>query len=145
MPTTLRGESLLATTGVTAALRPGPIGITVKVLRSAQGIGTHISRRMRRFARSPELSDPPDMPDIDYEEVLRLLPTATSEVNQVENLSNFYDSDLAIEYAESLGTAVGYLQSIIPMEPMPALIAGPPITPSGLEVGEFRRRYAVVD
>lgn len=145
MPATVRGESLLATTGVTAALRPGPVAITMKVLRSAEGLGTHIRRRLRKFCRSPELAPPAELADFDFEEISKLLTTAQNEVNQVENVSNFYDPGLAMEYAEVLGTAVGYLQSIVPSEPMPQMFAGKPIRPSELDVSEFRRRYAVVD
>lgn len=145
MPATIRGESLLATTGVTAALRPGPVAITMKVLRSAEGLGTHIRRRLRKFCRSPELAPPSDLDDFDFEEVVRLLAGAQNEVNQVENVSNFYDPALAMEYAEALGTAVGYLQSIVPSEPMPQMFAGKPVRPGELDVSEFRRRYAVVD
>lgn len=146
MPSTIRGESLLATTGVTAALRPGPMSITMKTLRAAEGLDTRIRRALRRFVRGAELADPPEDAEIDYDEIMGLLPGAQNEVRQVENVSGFYDMDLAMEYSESLGTAVGYLQSIAPMEPMPQLIAtGAPVRPGELDVSEFRRRYAVVD
>lgn len=146
MPSTLRGESLLATTGVTAALRPGPVSITMKTLRAAEGIGVRIRRSLRRFVRGAELAEPPDHEPVDYEEIMGLLPMAQNEVRQVENVSGFYDADLAAEYAESLGTAVGYLQSIAPMEPMPQLIAtGAPVRPGQLDVSEFSRRYTVVN
>lgn len=145
MPSTVRGESLLATTGVTAALRPGPVSITMKVLRSAEGLGTHIRRRLRRFCRGTELADAPELLEVDYDEVMQLLAGAQDEVRQVENLAAFYDPGLAEEYAEALGTAVGYLQSIAPVEPMPALFATAPVRPGELDVSEFSRRYAVVD
>ncbi|MCA1824406.1 MAG: hypothetical protein LC640_09135 [Frankia sp.] len=147
MTSTIRGESLLATTGVTAALRPGPVSITMKVLRKAEGLPTHVRRAMRRFCRAPELADVPDLPEWDYDEVIALLPNAQNEVRQVENVSGFYDIDLAMEYAESLGTAVGYLQSIAPVEPMVQMVATERtgVRPGELDVSEFRRRYAVVD
>lgn len=145
MPSTLRGESLLATTGVTAALRPGPVLITMKTLRSAEGLGTHIRRRLRKFCRGAELADAPDPPDFDFDEIARLLAGAQNEVNQVENVSSFYDPSLAMEYAEALGTAVGYLQSIAPSEPMPSLMGSQVVRPGDLDVSEFRRRYAVTD
>lgn len=146
MPSTIRGESLLATTGVTAALRPGPVSITMKVLRAAEGMETRIRRALRRFCRSPELADVPELSEVDYDEIMGLLPLAQNEVRQVENVSGFYDVDLAMEYAEALGTAVGYLQSIAPVEPLPALIpSGAPVRPGELDVSEFCRRYAAVD
>lgn len=146
MPSMLRGESLLATTGVTAALRPGPVSITMKTLRAAEGIGVRIRRSVRRFVRGAQLAEPPDTEPVDYEEIMGLLPQAQNEVRQVENVSGFYDADLAAEYAESLGTAVGYLQSIAPQEPLPQLIAtGAPVRPGQLDVSEFSRRYTVVN
>lgn len=145
MPSTLRGESLLATTGVTAALRPGPVSITMKTLRAAEGMGTSIRRRLRKFCRAPELTDPPELEVPEYEELIKLLSGAQNEVNQVENVSGFYDESLAMEYAESLGTAVGYLQSIAPLESVPTGLVSDPVRPGELDVSEFRRRYAVVD
>lgn len=142
---TLRGEALLAVTGITAALRPGPMSITVKILGKAKGIEATIRRGVRRFVREKTLADPPDIEPFDFQEIADLLPHAQDEARQVENVSGFYDPQLALEYAEALGSALGYIQSIAPMEMMPALIGSGNMAPGGLDMGEFQWRYQVVD
>lgn len=135
----------MATTGITAALRPGPISITVKIIQKASGIDTTIQRKIRRFIRERELADPPDLVDFNYDEVVGWLPNAQLEAHQVENVSNFYDPQLAVEYAEALGAALGYVQAHAPIDIAPALVGTKTMPPGGLDESEFRRRYLAID
>lgn len=142
---TLRGEALLAVTGVTLALRPGPVRINQEVLGRAEGIERAIRRRLRKFVREPKFSKPEKFPPFDYEEVMGLLPRADSEVHNAENVSRFQDPQLVSEYADALGAALGYVQGIAPAEKLPAMVGGHVLEPSSLDVSEFRRRYSVAD
>lgn len=149
MESTPRAEALLAVTGVTAALRPGPVLINLKVIAKAEGLETRVRRAIRRFVRDPDLApfepegfqDPTEL----YDEVADLLPRADYEANQVENVSGFEDPILQMEYAEQLGMALGYVKTIFPHEPLGAMVGNANMRPSGLDVADFARKYRVVD
>lgn len=144
MPTPL-GEALLAATGVTAALRPGPIRITAKVWGEASELPKAIRDKLRRFVRGKELAETTEQPDFDFDEVAELLATAEEEARNVENVVGLQVQETADQYAEALGGAVGYIQAHAPAEVLPAMVGGKVMTPSDLDVSEFRRRYQVCD
>lgn len=142
------GEALVATTGITAAIRPGPVHINQDVLWRAFGLEKTVQRKLRRFVRSKELAELADPPDFDFEEVAGLLPGASQEARNVENVSRFQDQALAAQYAQVLGHAIGYAQAMLPAETLPGSPGTPgtkDMTPSDLDVSEFRRRYLAID
>lgn len=142
---TLLGESLLAVTGVTAALRPGPIRITTALFARAEAVERQIRAKLRKFVREPAFAPFPDLPDFDFEEVEKLLPGAESEIRNVENVSGFQAQDLADDYADALGGAVAYIRNFLPAEVLPAMVGADKLRPADLDVSEFRRRYLVAD
>lgn len=144
MPTPL-GEALLAATGVTAALRPGPIRINAAVWGKASELEQTIRRKLRSFVRSKELAATEDQPEFDFEEIQGLLAGADDEVRNVENVIGLQGQAAADQYAEALGAAVGYILSFAPAETLPAMVGKANMRPSDLDVSEFRRRYQAVD
>lgn len=147
MMATLRGELLLACTGVTPAIRPGPVRITLEVMGRAEegAFERAIRRRLRRFFRERTSAPLEPRPPFDYDEIAELLPQMSNEARNIENVSAIRDQALANEYAEALGTAIGYLQRVIPVETAPVLIGGARVRPPDYEVARFRRQMAVLD
>jgi len=143
----LRGELLLSVTGVTVALRPGPVRINQEMLGRAQpaAVGRAVQRKLARFFKGSGFVDREPPPAFDYDEVLRLLPEMDNEARQVENVSGFETDALAMDYATALGTAIGYIKQTIPVETAPAMVGGKQITPPDHDVATFKRRYQVID
>lgn len=144
MPTPL-GEALLSATGVTAALRPGPIRINAAVWGKASEVEKTIRAKLRRFVRAKDVTPPEDQPDFDFEEITDLLAGAEEETRNVENVIGLQGQAAADQYAEALGAAVGYIQAFAPAETLPAMVGKRDMRPSDLDVSEFRRRYQVAD
>jgi hypothetical protein len=122
------GELLMSVTGLTKALRPGPIAITQGVLAQANPVALDktIKRRLLRFMKGQPPKDEP--PEFDYDEICDLLPEMQSEARNVENLAGFQTQFLAEKFAEQLGAAVGYVQKEIPDK-----------------IATFARKYRVLD
>jgi hypothetical protein len=141
------GELLLASTGVTAALRPGPVRITQEVLGRASPVGMAraIERRLKRFMRGSEFAERVERPAFDYDEICDLLPQMVNEARNVENVAGFETQHLADEYAGVLGVAVGYIQREIPDQVAAPVIGGQRLTASDYEIASFRRKYSVID
>lgn len=144
MPTP-RGEALLAVIGVTAALRPGPVRINQRVLQRAEGFERTIRRRLRRFVRTRDLAQPVKPEPFDFDEIAGLLPHAENEARHVENVAGFANQAAADEFADALGSAVGYLRGVVPSESLPTLVGSHRLRPSDVDVWDFRRRYRAVD
>jgi len=141
------GEVLLAVTGVSAALAPGPLPVTVKTLGKADpaAYGRAIRRRLRRFLAAkgpwPKFGE---LPPFDYDLVLEQLPRVTPQRLE-ENVLRFTDEALAESYVASLGRAVGYLQHHFPIAQRPFATGAKNVTPSDLKIAPFRRRYWICD
>lgn len=140
---TLKGEALCATVGLTTVLQPGPVKLTPQLLEKADGIEFEIEKRLRRFVTEPKFIEAPDPEPFGFEEIVRLLPGAEQESRSIENLSGFQDQELANEFGDALGGALGYVQTLLPAETLPAMIGSKDMKPSDLDVSEFRRRYDV--
>jgi hypothetical protein len=141
------GELVLASTGVTVALRPGPVRITQEVLGRANPVAMakSIARRLKRFMVAREPAERLDPPPFDYDELCDLLPQMQSEARHVENVAGFQTQFLADAYAQQLGTAVGYIQREIPDKVAPAVVGGQRLRAPDYEIAAFRRRYCVLD
>ena len=139
------GELLMAVTGLTPALRPGPIRITQGVLAQANPVAwdKKIKRRLLRFLQGKDPKDEP--PDFDYDEICDLLPEMQTEARNVENLAGFQTQFLAEKYAEQLGAAVGYVQREIPDKTAPVVIGGQRLRAPDQEIATFARKYRVMD
>src|SRR5690242_15395068 len=109
------GELLQAATGLTVALKPGPVRITKEVLGKANptAMAKAIKRGLLRFMKGGQPKNP-EPPPFDYDEICDLLPQMAQEARNVENLAGFQTQVLADAYAEQLGAAVGYVQREIP-------------------------------
>lgn len=144
---TLRGESLLAVLGVTAALRPGPLRVTQEVMMKQEGLPRGIQRRVRRFIRGKGFADYVAPPPFDYNEIAGLMPNAKQEARLVENFSRIQDPAIALELADALGAAIGYLETVAPFadSSLPALVGRKRIEPPSIDVADFRRVYSVCD
>lgn len=143
----IRGESFLAVTGVSVAIEPGPVRVTLASINKAQGLKGRITREVRRFLRSPDLEAPDGdlLATLDYAETLRLLQEMSDPMRQQENVAGFADSDLGMDYAGVLGTAIGYLIGLLPVETEKTLLGVESLTPNDLTQAPFRRAYTVVN
>ena len=142
------GEAVLAVTGVTAALEPGPLRLTAKHLARAGRLPNEIRRRLRRFlAASGPWPKFGKLPPFDYDGLLELLPLpdAQREARLAENAENLPEQELAESYSSALGRAVGYLQGLFPLRVRETLARVQNVQPGDLSLGRFRRAYAIAD
>lgn len=140
------GELLLASTGLTVALRPGPVRINQQVLGRANPTAMEkaIRRRLLRWLRGQEY-ERKEPPEFDYDEITDLLPQMLTEARNVENVGGFETQALADAYAAQLGNAVGYVLREIPDKIQPMVIGGQRITAPDHEIAGFRRKYRVIE
>lgn len=149
----IEGEQILAVTGVTAALEPGPIRVTQDILGKAfgspgreVGLVTAMRRALKRFlAGGRDWPEPGDFPPFDYDRTLELLTEPMTDARLRENAAFFPDQALADDYMETLGTAIGYLQSILPLRVRQTLAGSTNVPPGDFSLSRFRRAYWVVD
>lgn len=141
------GELLLAATGITVAIRPGPVRVNQAVIGKADpyAMAKAIRRRLKKFLVSPGWAPVAERPPFDYDEICDLLPQMESEARNVENVAGFREQFLADSYAEQLGRAVGYVKREIPDKIAPLLVGGQRLRASDHDVSTFKRRYQVLD
>ncbi len=135
----LVGEALLAVTGITAALRPGPLRVTQAILRRADRLAGEVARRLKPLLAGREPAEM-DEPEADYDEILKLLTLPTTRARLDEDVAA-WPPELQGAYGEALGTAWGYLQTVIPTAGDESGQLPVPDT----EMIEFSMIYAVVD
>lgn len=140
------GELLLASTGLTVALRPGPVRINQQTLRRANPVAAEkaIQSRLLKWLRGQEY-ERPDPPEFDYDEICDLLPQMLIESRNVENVGGFQTQELADAYAATLGQAVGYVLREIPDKTQPEVIGGQRLRAADHLIAEFRRKYLVIE
>lgn len=147
------GEALLAVTGVSAALAPGPLPLTVKTLGKAApaALDRAARRRLRRFLAArgswPEFFA---LPPFDYDLVLDTLPPLVPDSRATlafltENVAEFPSQILAESYMGALGRAVGYLQARFPIAQRESVMGARNVPPADLKIAPFRRALAVAD
>src|SRR5687767_1212177 len=152
----LLGEALLATTGFTAALEPGPLVVKPRHLRDAVRLlgedprraKSPIRTRLVDFFNAEAFESPRPWPKFDYEKVLELLaPEGDLAARVQENVAGWVDQELADSYGEALGRAWGYLGARLPKKVRFAREGFAPdnVRPSDLVLSRFRRDYDVVD
>lgn len=139
------GEALLAVTGLTRALEPGPVYVTMRQAERAGRLDVVIQRALRAAVRG-ETWDRPERRDIPgHAHVLELLSGPLTDERIEENLSSIDDQAAAEALGAALGRAWGYAQSIVPRRTMTTLVGLESVPPGGLEVARFRRLYQIAD
>jgi hypothetical protein len=139
------GEALLAATGITAALEPGPIFVT---MRQAQRAGA-LDRAIQRAVRATLRGQPWERPDARevpaYPRLLELLGGPITDERIAENLASIDDQGAAEALGAALGRAWAYAQGIMPRRTWTTLLGAESVPPGGVEVARFRRLYQVAD
>ena len=142
---------MLASIGVTATLRRGAVKMNHGTMNRAEALPGKLTTAAKRFLGASEFVDPCDSsPDIDYEEVLKLVSEDATDQRIQENLAWAAQMDPSLgpiidDFAEVLGRAWGYLQREIPRRSVPTIISATSVLPCDLDLAKFKRRYSVVD
>lgn len=145
----LDGELMLAASGITAPLRPGPLRVTEQARNRAARVQRRISDLIATFLDGHAFekrtkSDGPPPPS--YDDVLTWLSEPTpSEQRSSENIAGIIDDAARDEYAAALGRAWGYLQREIPARSRKAFSGRINEPPTDLDLARFWRRYQVVE
>lgn len=151
----LTGEQILASSGVLAAIRPGPVKATKALLAKADKLPARARAKLVEAIAQEKPGPDKGLPPLDYDEMLAILPvplvnpdgtpTLEGQRRLEENVAGWPDQTLANEYAGALGTAWGYLQSVFPIETIEHLTGIENVRPPEVAVTRFRRALAVVD
>lgn len=139
------GEALLGTTGLTAALEPGPVYVTMRQAERAGRMDVVIQRAIRAALLGEPWTRPAPREVPGYRRLVELLSGAITAERIEENLSSIDDQAAAEALGAALGRAWGYAQSIVPRRVLTTLVGSEAVPPGGLEVSRFRRLYAVAD
>lgn len=141
----ITGEQLLATTGIDAALEPGPLKVTKKQLVAAVKLPQRAKERLAEAIAQDKPGKDQGLRPFDYDRMLELLPPPVTEERLAENVAGWPDQVLANEYAGALGRAWGYLQSQFPIETRDHLSGIENVRPPEVRVTRFRRLLEVVE
>jgi hypothetical protein len=139
------GEQLLATTGVTAAIEPGPLKVTKAQLRAAAKWPDRAKARLAEAVARDKPAKSTSLAPFDYDHWLEILPPPPTDARLMENVAGWPDQALAGEYARALGTAWGYLQSIFPIRQLEHLSGAESVRPPDVSVTRFRRLLGIVE
>lgn len=139
------GEALLAVTGLTRALEPGPIYVTMRQAERAGRLDVVMMRALRAAVRGERWERPEAREVPSYRRLVELLSAPLTHDRIEENLSSIDDQAAAEALGAALGRAWGYAQSIVPRRTMTTLVGTEPVQPGAMEVARFRRLYAVAD
>jgi hypothetical protein len=139
------GEQLLAVTGVTAAIEPGPLKVTKAQLRAAAKWPDRAKVRMAEAVARDKPAKSTPLAPFDYAHWLEILPPPPTDARLMENVAGWPDQTLAGEYARALGTAWGYLQTIFPLRTIEHLSGPENVQPPDVSVTRFRRLLGIVE
>ena len=139
------GETLLATTGLTSALEPGPVYVTMRQAERAGRLDLVIQRAIRAALRGEPWTRPDPREAPGYRRLVELLSGPITADRIEENLSSIDDQAAAEALGAALGRAWGYAQSVLPRRVLQSLVGAEAVAPGALEVARFRRLYQVAD
>ena len=139
------GEQLLAVSSIEKAIEPGSVKVTSAMLRQAEKLPEVAKERMAEAIARTKPGPSQKLAPFDYQRWLELLPPPVTPARLLENVAGWPDPVLANEYAQALGRAWGYLQSIFPLRTREHLTGAENVTPPDTQVAMFRRALAIVE
>jgi hypothetical protein len=139
------GEQLLATTGVTKAIEPGPLKVTKAQLRAAAKWPDRAKAKLAEAIERTKPAKSTSLAPFSYDHWLEILPPPPTDARLRENVAGWPDQALAGEYARALGTAWGYLQTIFPLRTIEHLSGPENVRPPDVSVTRFRRLLGIVE
>lgn len=146
----LLGESFLAVVGVDAFLDPGPLRVTAEQRDRAQRYPADIRAELKSYLENDAFDRGVPLPAFDYRKVLKQLndfPTTPEEQmpHVTEKMHGFRVApDAGVPYVHAAGTAVKYLQGVIPRRQRVTSTGPVLIEPNGQDLSRFRRAHATV-
>jgi hypothetical protein len=136
-------ESLFAAVGLGPILAGTP-SLNKGTLRQAANLPRELRKRVLRFMSSDAFQPAHDMPEFDYDQVLRLVSQGKLDDAQGRALvAAVPDHDLARDLSGFAGKIFVWANPILPRDTQPGLVGPLPSTPGVGSIADFRRVWQV--